>query len=96
MKWLAIIWSVYTLVLSAMPCPGGVKVVDDARKVVSIRDDGQAPQDQAYGGLLPEGKVSKVEELKRQGKAVAFVGDGINDAPVITLSDVGMAMGGLG
>ncbi len=52
--------------------------------------------DKAYGGLLPEDKVSKVEELKRQGKMVAFVGDGINDAPVIALADVGMAMGGLG
>ncbi len=52
--------------------------------------------DQAYGELLPQDKVARVEELKRQGKTVAFVGDGINDAPVITLADVGIAMGGLG
>ncbi|HYG38118.1 MAG TPA: heavy metal translocating P-type ATPase [Cytophagales bacterium] len=52
--------------------------------------------DQYFGGLLPEDKVNKVEELKTKGKTVAFVGDGINDAPVITLADVGMAMGGLG
>ena len=52
--------------------------------------------DKAFGGLLPQDKVSKVEEFKKQGKTVAFVGDGINDAPVITLADVGMAMGGLG
>jgi len=52
--------------------------------------------DQAFGGLLPEDKVSKVEALKKQGKNIAFVGDGINDAPVIALADVGMAMGGLG
>lgn len=52
--------------------------------------------DNYYGGLLPEDKVNKVEELKKQGKTVAFVGDGINDAPVITLADVGLAMGGLG
>ncbi|WP_161888176.1 heavy metal translocating P-type ATPase [Pontibacter russatus] len=52
--------------------------------------------DAAYGGLLPQDKVAKVEELKAQQRKVAFVGDGINDAPVITLSDVGMAMGGLG
>jgi len=51
---------------------------------------------QAFGGLLPEDKVSKVAALKQQGKQVAFVGDGINDAPVIALADVGMAMGGLG
>lgn len=57
---------------------------------------GQLKIDQAYGGLLPQDKVSKVEELKKQGKKVAFVGDGINDAPVITLADVGIAMGALG
>lgn len=52
--------------------------------------------DEAYGDLLPQDKVHKVEELKKQGHKVAFVGDGINDAPVITLADVGIAMGGLG
>ena len=52
--------------------------------------------DQAFGGLLPEDKVSRVEALKKQGKVVAFAGDGLNDAPVIALADVGMAMGGLG
>src|SRR5690606_11454155 len=57
---------------------------------------GQLKIDQAFGGLLPQDKVTKVEELKKQGKKVAFVGDGINDAPVITLADVGMAMGALG
>ncbi len=52
--------------------------------------------DRYFGELLPEDKVKKVEELKRQGKKVAFVGDGINDAPVIASADVGIAMGGLG
>lgn len=53
--------------------------------------------DQAYGELLPEHKVEKVEAIKKGKKeAVAFVGDGINDAPVLALSDVGIAMGGLG
>jgi Cd2+/Zn2+-exporting ATPase len=52
--------------------------------------------DQAYGDLLPEDKVAKVAGFKKEGRIVAFAGDGINDAPVIALSDVGMAMGGLG
>lgn len=50
----------------------------------------------AYGDLLPEGKVKHIEQAKRMGQRVAFVGDGINDAPVLALSDVGIAMGGLG
>ena len=52
--------------------------------------------DKAYGGLLPEDKVKEVERLKSIGRLVAFIGDGVNDAPVITIADVGMAMGGLG
>ena len=53
--------------------------------------------DSAFGDLLPEQKVLKVEELKTDDtKVIAFVGDGINDAPVLALSDVGIAMGGLG
>jgi len=50
----------------------------------------------AFGDLLPEGKVNKVKELKAKNETVAFVGDGVNDAPVVALSDVGIAMGGLG
>lgn len=53
--------------------------------------------DRAYGDLLPEHKVMKVEEIKAGKKEpIAFVGDGINDAPVLAISDVGIAMGGLG
>ena len=55
--------------------------------------------DKVYTELLPSGKVEKVEELMKdkseKGKLV-FVGDGINDAPVLAISDIGIAMGGLG
>lgn len=50
----------------------------------------------AYGDLLPEDKVNKVKAIRAGNETVAFVGDGVNDAPVVALSDVGIAMGGLG
>lgn len=50
----------------------------------------------AFGDLLPEDKVNKVKEIKSNNETVAFIGDGVNDAPVVALSDVGIAMGGLG
>lgn len=52
--------------------------------------------DHAFGGLLPDGKYEKVNEALRLNHVVGFVGDGLNDAPVITLADVGIAMGGIG
>ena len=55
--------------------------------------------DKVYAELLPDGKVEKVEELMKDKSAkgkLAFVGDGINDAPVLAISDIGIAMGGLG
>lgn len=55
--------------------------------------------DKVYTELLPDGKVKKVEELlhdKTQKGKLVFVGDGINDAPVLAISDIGVAMGGLG
>jgi len=63
-------------------------VVDEVAKKIGI--------DEAYGDLLPEGKVEKVQKLKDEGKHIAFVGDGVNDAPVVALADAGIAMGGLG
>lgn len=63
-------------------------VVDKVAKELGIRD--------AYGDLLPEGKVEKVKLLKEEGRHIAFVGDGVNDAPVVALADAGIAMGGLG
>lgn len=63
-------------------------VVEDVAKQLGISA--------AYGDLLPEDKVTKVKEVKAKNESVAFVGDGVNDAPVVALSDVGIAMGGLG
>ncbi|MEO5893677.1 MAG: heavy metal translocating P-type ATPase [Ferruginibacter sp.] len=56
----------------------------------------QLGMDEAYGDLLPEGKVERVQKLKDEGKRIAFAGDGVNDAPVVALADAGIAMGGLG
>src|SRR5690349_3053155 len=63
-------------------------VVDNVSKVLGI--------DNAFGDLLPEGKVEKIKSLKTEGRIIAFVGDGVNDAPVVALADAGIAMGGLG
>jgi Zn2+/Cd2+-exporting ATPase len=63
-------------------------VVDEVAKKIGI--------DEAYGDLLPEGKVERVQQLKIEGRHIAFVGDGVNDAPVVALADAGIAMGGLG
>lgn len=55
--------------------------------------------DEVYSELLPEGKVQKVEELlekKNEKEKLAFVGDGINDAPVLSRADIGIAMGAMG
>jgi len=63
-------------------------VVDQVARKVGI--------DQAFGDLLPEGKVELVQKLKNEGRHIAFAGDGVNDAPVVALADAGIAMGGLG
>lgn len=74
-------------------------------KTIMLSGDKQAVVDEvaaklgvekSYGDLLPEGKVEKVQVLKDQRLRIAFVGDGVNDAPVVALADAGIAMGGLG
>ncbi|MBN8693108.1 MAG: heavy metal translocating P-type ATPase [Bacteroidia bacterium] len=74
-------------------------------KVVMLSGDKQSVVDKvakelhivnAFGNLLPEDKVNKVQALKNENRTIAFVGDGVNDAPVIALADAGIAMGGLG
>lgn len=51
--------------------------------------------DNAYTDLLPEGKVEKVKAIKNEGKHICYMGNGVNDVPVVALSDTGIAMGGL-
>ncbi len=65
------------------------------QKDVAASVAGALKLDSFYAQLLPADKVSRVEELLREGP-LAFVGDGINDAPVLTRADVGIAMGALG
>ena len=71
-----------------------VMLSGDAEEVVNIISK-KLNLDKAYGNLLPQDKVNILEEYKMKNKT-AFVGDGINDAPVIKCADVGIAMGGIG
>ena len=69
------------------------------REEISKKVSKELNLDKYYAELLPQDKVKKVESLMKEksidGKLV-FIGDGINDAPVLALSDIGVAMGGLG
>ena len=70
---------------------------DDSRIAEAIANELNI--DEAYGGLLPQQKIEIMETLngqKRRNGKLAFVGDGINDAPVLAMADIGVAMGGLG
>ena len=99
------------ILLSDVPKEDARRAIDDLHrqgiKTVMLSGDRQPLVDQvardlsideAHGDLLPQDKVNHIERLTMAGKgdSVAFVGDGINDAPVLAMSDVGMAMGAMG
>ncbi len=72
---------------SAMLSGDNSQTVEAVAKLLSI--------DEAWGNLMPEDKITHMKRLRQQG-AIAFVGDGINDAPVMAVSDLSFAMGGVG
>ena len=84
-------------VISAMRAQGLYTVMLSGDKTAVVNEvSKELGLDKAYGDLLPEDKVSHVQQLIDQGRRVAFAGDGVNDAPVVALAQVGIAMGGLG
>ena len=76
----------------------GIKTVmltgDSERQALKVAQE--LSLEEFYGNLLPDEKVEKLESFLNKGGSVAFVGDGINDAPVLSSADVGVAMGALG
>ena len=84
-------------------CGGGKK--SGSKKVIMLTGDNEqaakkisekAKLDEFYHSLLPNQKVELVKKLKENGNKIMFAGDGINDAPVLMLSDCGIAMGAMG
>lgn len=74
-----------------------IQILSGDKQAIVTNFAGRLGITQAYGDLLPDGKVKHIEELRCDpANQIAFVGDGINDAPVLALSNVGIAMGGLG
>jgi len=75
---------------------GKVVLLTGNNVAVAQRIAQQAGVDEFHAELLPQDKVEVVRKLQGQGHKVAMVGDGINDAPVLTVADVGVALGGIG
>lgn len=74
-----------------------IQILSGDKQAIVSKLAGQIGVAQAFGDLLPEGKVAHLEQLRANPEnRIAFVGDGINDTPVLALSNVGIAMGALG
>ena len=98
------------IVINDQPKPDAAQAIADlkalgVRKTVMLTGDIQKVAravaeklgvDEVHAGLLPGQKVEQVERMLQSGAKLAFVGDGINDAPVLTRADVGIAMGAMG
>ncbi|MBR7012865.1 MAG: cadmium-translocating P-type ATPase [Muribaculaceae bacterium] len=97
------------IVLNDVPKEDSARAIEELKRqgieTTMLSGDRQAQADEvanklgiskAFGDLLPQDKVAHIERIKQDGRQVAFVGDGINDAPVLAVSDVGIAMGALG
>ncbi len=76
--------------------PRRTEILSGDRQALTTRLAATVGATAAHGDLLPGGKADHIETLRREGHTVAFVGDGINDAPALAASDVGIAMGALG
>jgi Cd2+/Zn2+-exporting ATPase len=74
----------------------GIYMLTGDKKEIAQKIGDEFNFDDVHADLLPHEKVEKFEEIKQKHRLVAFVGDGINDAPVIARADIGVAMGGIG
>ena len=83
------------IALKSVGVEKSVMLTGDIKEVADVVEK-ELGIDYAYSELLPQDKVEKVEEVLDENKVLAFVGDGLNDAPVLARADIGIAMGGIG